>query len=81
MNIPQRDKPEGKKQKFLPIPTWHWGAPEDLAGSLIFLSLKVSNYVLWAFLPINSGFFGADPSSSSANRKVKTIHRFYEEEQ
>jgi hypothetical protein len=56
LNIPQRDKPEGDKQVFSFIPAGCWGQPKDLFGALIFPSLKVSIYMLGAFLPIDGGF-------------------------
>ena len=76
MNIPHRDETESNKLNFLHIPAGRWGQPVDRGGALIFFPSKVFTFIS-RYIPTDQWrYFGADPNSSSANRKVKTIHRF-----
>lgn len=41
------------------IPAGHWGYPEDLSGTIIFLASAASDYVTGATIPVDGGFLGA----------------------
>ena len=40
------------------IPADRWGVPEDLSGSILFLSSKASDYVNGIILPVDGGYLG-----------------------
>lgn len=40
----------------LRIPSGHWGKPDDLKGTVIFLASKASDYVTGAIIPIDGGY-------------------------
>ena len=38
------------------IPTGHWGEPDDLAGTGVFLASRASDYVTGAAIPVDGGY-------------------------
>lgn len=40
------------------IPAQRWGNPEDLQGTVIFLSSDASNYISGAIIPVDGGYLG-----------------------
>jgi 2-deoxy-D-gluconate 3-dehydrogenase len=38
------------------IPTGHWGEPDDLAGTAVFLASRASDYVTGAAIPVDGGY-------------------------
>lgn len=50
--------PERNKEITLRIPAHRWGKPEDLIGTVIFLSSAASDYVSGAVIPIDGGYLG-----------------------
>ena len=38
------------------IPAGRWGEPSDLAGAIIFLASKASDYVNGAIIPVDGGW-------------------------
>lgn len=52
-------KNEVRNQEILSrIPAGRWGNPEDLAGTLLFLSSAASDYISGAVLSVDGGFMG-----------------------
>lgn len=46
-----------RRQQFTDrIPAGHWGKPDDLAGAVIFLSSRASDYVHGVVLPVDGGW-------------------------
>lgn len=53
-----RQNPVRNQEILSRIPAGRWGTPEDLAGTLLFLSSSASDYVSGAILPVDGGFMG-----------------------
>jgi 2-dehydro-3-deoxy-D-gluconate 5-dehydrogenase len=51
-----RDDPERSRQILERIPAGRWGAPEDLAGAVVFLASPASNYVHGNVLVVDGGW-------------------------
>jgi 2-dehydro-3-deoxy-D-gluconate 5-dehydrogenase len=51
-----RDDPERTAQITVRIPAGRWGEPEDLAGAVVFLSSRASDYVHGAILAVDGGW-------------------------
>lgn len=51
-----RDDPERSRQIMERIPAGRWGAPEDLAGAVVFLSSRASDYVQGHVLVVDGGW-------------------------
>lgn len=50
---------EQGRQHTLRIPMNRWGKPEDLAGAVVFLASRASDYISGAILPVDGGYLGA----------------------
>jgi len=50
---------EQVRQHTLRIPMGRWGTPEDLAGAVVFLASRASDYISGAILPVDGGYLGA----------------------
>lgn len=50
---------EQGQQHTLRIPMHRWGKPEDLAGAVVFLASKASDYISGAIIPVDGGYLGA----------------------
>jgi len=50
---------EQGRQHTLRIPMGRWGTPEDLAGAVVFLASRASDYISGAILPVDGGYLGA----------------------
>jgi 2-dehydro-3-deoxy-D-gluconate 5-dehydrogenase len=51
-----RDDPERSAQILARIPAGRWGEPSDLAGAIVFLASRASDYVHGVVLPIDGGW-------------------------
>jgi 2-deoxy-D-gluconate 3-dehydrogenase len=51
-----RDDPERTAEITVRIPAGRWGEPDDLAGAVVFLSSRASDYVHGAILPVDGGW-------------------------
>jgi 2-deoxy-D-gluconate 3-dehydrogenase len=51
-----RDDPERTREITTRIPAGRWGAPDDLAGAVVFLSSAASDYVHGVILPVDGGW-------------------------
>ena len=51
-----RSNPERSRQILERIPAGRWGCPEDLAGAVIFLASRASNYVHGHILAVDGGW-------------------------
>jgi 2-deoxy-D-gluconate 3-dehydrogenase len=51
-----RDDPERNAQILARIPAGRWGEPSDLAGAIVFLASRASDYVHGIVLPIDGGW-------------------------
>ena len=56
MNIPLMEDPVRNKLILDRVPAGRWGLPEDLVGTLIFLSSSASDYVHGVLIPVDGGF-------------------------
>lgn len=53
-----RSNPERSRQILERIPAGRWGCPEDLAGAVIFLASRASDYVHGHVLAVDGGWLG-----------------------
>ena len=53
-----RSNPERSRQILERIPAGRWGCPEDLAGAVIFLASRASDYVHGHVLVVDGGWLG-----------------------
>jgi 2-deoxy-D-gluconate 3-dehydrogenase len=53
-----RDDPVRYQDITARIPAGRWGAPEDLAGAVVFLASSASNYVHGHVLVVDGGWMG-----------------------
>ena len=53
-----RDDPERSRAILERIPAGRWGRPDDLAGAVVFLASRASDYVHGAVLPVDGGWLG-----------------------
>jgi 2-deoxy-D-gluconate 3-dehydrogenase len=53
-----RDDPLRARAILERIPAGRWGAPEDIAGAVVFLASPASDYVNGAVLPVDGGWLG-----------------------
>jgi 2-deoxy-D-gluconate 3-dehydrogenase len=51
-----RNDPERNRQILERIPAGRWGEPGDLAGAVVFLASRASDYVHGALLPVDGGW-------------------------
>jgi 2-dehydro-3-deoxy-D-gluconate 5-dehydrogenase len=51
-----RDDPDRGAQVVARIPAGRWGEPDDLAGTVVFLASRASDYLHGAILPVDGGF-------------------------
>jgi 2-dehydro-3-deoxy-D-gluconate 5-dehydrogenase len=51
-----RADPERNRSITERIPAGHWGAPEDVAGTIVFLASPASAYVCGAAIPVDGGW-------------------------
>lgn len=56
--VPLQNDPTRNRQILERIPAGRWGEPEDLAGAVIFLSSRSSDYVNGQVLAIDGGWLG-----------------------
>ena len=56
--VPLQNDPTRNRQILERIPAGRWGEPEDLAGAVIFLSSRASDYVHGQVLAIDGGWLG-----------------------
>jgi len=50
------DIPELQRRVEERTPVGHWGKPEDLSGTAVFLSSKASNFVTGTAIPVDGGY-------------------------
>jgi 2-deoxy-D-gluconate 3-dehydrogenase len=51
-----RADPERNRAIVERIPAGHWGVPEDVAGTIVFLASAASAYVCGAAIPVDGGW-------------------------
>jgi 2-deoxy-D-gluconate 3-dehydrogenase len=51
-----RDDPERSRQLLERIPARRWGTPDDLAGAVVFLASRTSDYVNGHLLVVDGGW-------------------------
>ena len=51
-----RDDPERSRQLMERIPAGRWGTPDDLAGAVVFLASRASDYVHGHVLVVDGGW-------------------------
>jgi 2-deoxy-D-gluconate 3-dehydrogenase len=56
MTEPLRNDPARNREILARLPAKRWGKPQDLAGTLIFLSSSASDYVHGAIIPVDGGW-------------------------
>ncbi len=52
----RKDIPELEKRVEQRTPVGHWGNPEDLGGTAVFLASKASNFVTGTAIPVDGGY-------------------------
>lgn len=53
-----RSDPIRNQEILSRIPAGRWGEPQDLVGTLLYLSSSASDYISGAILPVDGGFLG-----------------------
>ena len=52
----RKDIPELEEHVINRTPVGHWGEPDELAGTAIFLASRAANFVTGVALPVDGGF-------------------------